>query len=175
MERCIRTLDDYVFISREQCGQAGKQIQRTIVTTVGETAENFNQDQHHSSEALSETETMHASTMNSDNHARRSNRDESPDPLIELLSSPIDSSTSVTNGGASRTTTQRITCTRKQKIKQPSTIATKEWKKLDEDLNNILETSLCGDVERKLTAMTTIIYTVSQERFEVEETSGKTQ
>ena len=103
--------------SRTQCGQAGKQIQRTIVTTVGETAENFNQDQHHSSEALSETETMHASTMNSDNHARSSNRDESPDPLLELLSSPIDSSTSVTNGGASITTTHRTTCTRKQKIK----------------------------------------------------------
>ena len=48
---------------RTQCGQAGKQIQRTIVTTVGETAEHFNQDQHHSIEALSENETMHASTM----------------------------------------------------------------------------------------------------------------
>ena len=49
---------------RTQCGQAGTQIQRTIVTTVGETAENFNQYQHHSIEALSETDTMHASTMN---------------------------------------------------------------------------------------------------------------
>ena len=39
----------------------------------------------------------------------------------------------------------------------------------------MLETSLCGDVERKLTAMTTIIYTVSQELSEVEETSGKKQ
>ena len=67
---------------RTQCGQAGTQIQRTIVTTVGETAENFNQYQHHSIEALSETDTMHASTMKSDNHTRSSNRDESPDPLI---------------------------------------------------------------------------------------------
>ena len=39
----------------------------------------------------------------------------------------------------------------------------------------MLETSLCGDVERKITAMTTIIYTASQERFEVDETSGKKQ
>ena len=47
---------------RTHCGQAGKQIQCTIVTTVDETAENFNQEEHHSIEALSETETMHAST-----------------------------------------------------------------------------------------------------------------
>jgi len=105
--------------SRTQCGQAGKHIQRTIVTTVGETAENFNQDQHHSIEALSETENMHASTMNSDNHTRSSNRDESPDPLLELLSSPIDSSTSVTNGGASSTTAQRTICTKIRRSNGP--------------------------------------------------------
>ena len=66
----IRTIHQ----SRTQRGQAGNQIQRTLVTTVGETAENFNQYQHHSIEALSETETMHTSTMNQyDNHTRSSN------------------------------------------------------------------------------------------------------
>ena len=101
--------------SRIQRGHAGKHIQRTIVTPVGETADNFNQEQHHSIEALFETENMHASTMNADNHTISSNRNESPDPLLELLSFPIDSSTSVTNGRASSTKAKHTT--RKQHIK----------------------------------------------------------
>ena len=48
-------------------------------------------------------------------------------------------------------------------------LGTKAWTKLEEDISNILDTSLYGVVERKLTAMTSFIYTVSQERFGFEE------
>ena len=113
----IRTIHQ----SRTQRGQAENQIQRTLVTTVGETAENFNQDQHHSIEALSEPETMHTSTMNQyDNHTRSSNINRRiTRSSLELLSFPIDSSSSVTNGGASRTTAQRTIFTKIRRSNGP--------------------------------------------------------
>ena len=40
---------------------------------------------------------------------------------------------------------------------------------LDEDLDNILESSLQGPVDRKLTTLTTLIYSVGKERFGLEE------
>ncbi|KAH3737955.1 hypothetical protein DPMN_025149 [Dreissena polymorpha] len=57
---------------------------------------------------------------------------------------------------------------RKERIMWPKA-SEKSWKQLDEDLEIILETSLQGSVVRKLTTLTTLIYSVGRERFELEE------
>ncbi|XP_076079229.1 uncharacterized protein LOC143049501 [Mytilus galloprovincialis] len=56
---------------------------------------------------------------------------------------------------------------RKEKIKWPTNADKAAWKALDEDLENILEATLAGSVDRKITAMTSIIYSVGKDRFGV--------
>ncbi|XP_076113419.1 uncharacterized protein LOC143081070 [Mytilus galloprovincialis] len=56
---------------------------------------------------------------------------------------------------------------RKEKIKWPTNADKAAWKALDEDLENILEATLAGSVDRKITAMTSIIYSIGKDRFGV--------
>ncbi|XP_076075792.1 uncharacterized protein LOC143046522 [Mytilus galloprovincialis] len=55
----------------------------------------------------------------------------------------------------------------KENIKWPTNADKAAWKALDEDLENILEATLAGRVDRKITAMTSIIYSVGKDRFGV--------
>ncbi|KAH3842414.1 hypothetical protein DPMN_115910 [Dreissena polymorpha] len=59
--------------------------------------------------------------------------------------------------------------TRKERIMWPNASDKKSWKQLDENLDIILEISLQGQVDQKLTTLTTLIYTVGKERFGLEE------
>ncbi|XP_052093724.1 uncharacterized protein LOC127729844 [Mytilus californianus] len=54
---------------------------------------------------------------------------------------------------------------RKEKIKWPTSADKAIWKAFDEDLENILEATLAGNVDRKMRAMTSIIYSVGKDRF----------
>ncbi|XP_019641511.1 PREDICTED: uncharacterized protein LOC109482994 [Branchiostoma belcheri] len=52
---------------------------------------------------------------------------------------------------------------------------TKAWEHLDADLNQVLEASLAGAVERKVESLTAITYNLARERFGVEEKKKKSQ
>ena len=56
---------------------------------------------------------------------------------------------------------------RRAKIKWPKTSDKRAWGDLEEDLDKILESALSGPAERKLVAMTNLVYMVSRERFGV--------
>ena len=42
------------------------------------------------------------------------------------------------------------------------------WKQFDDDLEIILETTMQGNVEKKLNTLSTIVYNVGKERFGIE-------
>ncbi|CAC5424098.1 unnamed protein product [Mytilus coruscus] len=54
---------------------------------------------------------------------------------------------------------------RKEKIKWPTSADKVIWKAFGEELENILKATLAGNVDRKLRAMTSIIYSVGKNRF----------
>ena len=154
----------HIHQSRTKCGRAKKQGQRTGVSTLGETTEFSEQDHHHSLGNLHEPESVHADASSSKTNTGSSNREVSPDPLLELLSSPTDSTTVFDILTPSSTAAQ---IEKRERIKWPSASANakKEWVSLDDDIDSILESSLSGDVEKKISALTTITYTVAKERF----------
>lgn len=53
----------------------------------------------------------------------------------------------------------------KERIKWPKMSDTKAWATLDQDLNQILEVTTTGTVERKINALTEITYNLAKERF----------
>ena len=63
----------------------------------------------------------------------------------------------------------------KANIKWPSTADRVEWSKFDEDLDRVLESTIAGNVDRRLTAMSTIICTMGKDRFGSLEKRTKTQ
>ncbi|XP_052280752.1 uncharacterized protein LOC127878274 [Dreissena polymorpha] len=96
------------------------------------------------------------------------NPEEDDDPLLELLqtqSSPEASEATDPDRPQQDTATR----TRKPRIKWPKASDKTSWTQLDEDLENILEASMQGPVDRKLTTLTTLIYSVGKERFGLEE------
>jgi hypothetical protein len=88
------------------------------------------------------------------------------DPLLELLqtqSHPEANQVTPTDRPHQETANGK----RKPRIKWPKA-SDKSWKQLDEDLDIILETSMQGPVDRKLTTLTTLIYSLGKERFGLE-------
>ena len=63
---------------------------------------------------------------------------------------------------------------RKAKLKLPPA-SSKAWQELDEDLDKVLESSLKGNAQKKVSAMVEIIYNVCQERFGTEENRERKQ
>ncbi|KAH3843283.1 hypothetical protein DPMN_116796 [Dreissena polymorpha] len=61
------------------------------------------------------------------------------------------------------------TRTRKERIMWLKASYKKSWKQLHEDLDIILKTFLQGPVDRKLTTLTTLIYSKGRERFGLDE------
>lgn len=53
----------------------------------------------------------------------------------------------------------------KERIKWPKMSDTKAWATLDQDLNQILEVTTTGTVERKINTLTEITYNLAKERF----------
>ncbi|XP_028310814.1 uncharacterized protein LOC114468234 [Gouania willdenowi] len=54
-------------------------------------------------------------------------------------------------------------------IKWPAASMTSEWKKFDDDVDQILEATVKGEADRKLQGLTTIIVSIAAERFGEEE------
>ena len=94
--------------------------------------------------------------------------EEDEDPLLELLQTQ-SSFDPEQETGPDRPQQDTATRPRKPRIKWPKASDKTLWKQLDEDLDNILEASLQGPVDRKPTTLTTLIYSVGKERFGLEE------
>lgn len=62
-----------------------------------------------------------------------------------------------------------VSSERKKRIKWPKTSDQQVWRKFDEDVDMILQNTLCGSVDRKIRAMSTITYAVGRDRFGLEE------
>ena len=63
-----------------------------------------------------------------------------------------------------RTPVEPSSDSRKQQIQWPPS-DDKRWESFDEDLDKILGSTLMGDVHKKLSSLSTMVYTVGQERF----------
>ena len=118
-------------------------------------------DLTHSTEGLSVQETARGVSQNPE---------VDDDPLLELLQTQGESSQEAEQETVpDRPTQNPATRPRKERIKWPKASEKVLWKQLDEDLDTILEASMQGPVDRKLTTLTTIIYSVGKERFGTEE------
>ncbi|XP_078603950.1 uncharacterized protein LOC144877779 [Branchiostoma floridae x Branchiostoma japonicum] len=62
---------------------------------------------------------------------------------------------------------------RREKVKWPRANNKEEWEKLDDDLHQILEQGLKGDVERKLNQFGNLVYSYCSERFGTYKKEGK--
>ena len=131
----------------------------SIASLASETQEYSSLDSNHSTEELSVQETA-------PDVFREAEEDE--DPLLELLQTQSSFDTEQ-KSGQDRPQQDTATRPRKPRIKWHNLSDKTLWKQLDEDLNNILEASLQGPVDRKLTALTTLIYSVGKKRFGLEE------
>lgn len=58
----------------------------------------------------------------------------------------------------------------KQAINWPTTQARKEWERFDCEMNEVLEHVLAGELNRKMKAMASIIWSIGAERFGVKQT-----
>ena len=157
-ERCART--NVVLPSTKGSGcQRVRSSGQRIASLASETQEYSSLDSNHSTEELSVQET--APDVFRD-------PEEDEDPILELLQTQSSFDTEQETG-PDRPQQDTATRPRKPRIKWPKASDKTLWKQLDEDLDNILEASLQGPVDRKLTTLTTLIYSVGKERFGLEE------
>ncbi|XP_052218148.1 uncharacterized protein LOC127835750 [Dreissena polymorpha] len=135
------------------CQRVRSQGQRLAILA-SETQEYSSLDSTHSTEELSVKETPQDAFRN---------LEEDEDPLLELLQTQSSPEASQATG-PDRTQQDTATRTRKPRIKWPKASDKTSWTQLDEDLDNILEASMQGPVDRKLSTLTTLIYSVGKER-----------
>lgn len=57
----------------------------------------------------------------------------------------------------------------RERIRWPKMSDNKEWNQLDQDLDKMLEATLAGTAEQKVSTLTTITYNLARERFGAEE------
>ncbi|XP_052245600.1 uncharacterized protein LOC127854577 [Dreissena polymorpha] len=142
--------------ARSACGQKASQKQRTSLI-LGETQEDTSQEATHRTRDLSADEMPSDSTQIPD--------ESQIDPLLELLQTQDDSEPvkEVPHKTPPATPEEE----KRPRIEWPKTSNKKAWTDFDHELDLILEATLQGAVERKLVAMTSLIYTVGKERYGV--------
>ncbi|XP_052223956.1 uncharacterized protein LOC127839608 [Dreissena polymorpha] len=132
---------------KSDCQRVRSQGQR-IASLASETQEYSSLDSTHSTEELYVQETSQDVFRNPE---------EDDDPLLELLQTQNSPEASKATD-PDRPQQDTATITRKPRIKWPKASDKTSWTQLDEDLENILEASMQGPVDRKLTTLTTLIY-----------------
>ncbi|XP_052260999.1 uncharacterized protein LOC127865146 [Dreissena polymorpha] len=142
--------------ARSACGQKASQKQRTSLI-LGETQEDTSQEATHRTRDLSADEMPSDSTQIPD--------ESQIDHLLELLQTQDDSEPvkEVPHKTPPATPEEE----KRPRIEWPKTSNKKAWTDFDHELDLILEATLQGAVERKLVAMTSLIYTVGKERYGV--------
>ncbi|CAG2228569.1 unnamed protein product [Mytilus edulis] len=58
---------------------------------------------------------------------------------------------------------------RRKKVKWPNNKSKSEWQQFDEDVDAILNTTLAGNIDRKIESMTSFIYNIGMDRFGADE------
>ncbi|CAC5393570.1 unnamed protein product [Mytilus coruscus] len=92
--------------------------------------------------------------------------------LMMLLRSTLSFEEEQGNQNQQRSATVPSTDSRKQKKQWPPT-DDRRWEIFDKDLDKILGNTLTGDVHRKISSLSTIMYAVGQERFGVSNTKTR--
>lgn len=82
-----------------------------------------------------------------------------------------DSETASTPEEAPATTGEAAN--RRERVEWPKASEKKAWQAFDDDVNSTLESVLAGGVDRKVEAMTTIIYSMGHERFGAKELKAR--
>ncbi|XP_062585204.1 uncharacterized protein LOC134246875 [Saccostrea cucullata] len=127
--------------------------QRTQCTgQPGETEEEMVQDENHSDRSLhvlGNYETSYSESHDSEDN----NQSQSSNQQQEEM-------------GDNRGTDSNI---RKRKVKWPNSNNKSDWEQFDQDVDAILNTTLAGSIDRKIEAMTSIIYSVGLDRFVAEQ------
>ena len=100
------------------------------------------------------------SPINQDGFVQRQRGDQLQFPDSWAMGSPPESPERVTatDVNGKQTPVEK----RKQKVAWPG-MSDKRWEQFDEDLQGIFQTSLQGGVERKLSALSTIVYALGKE------------
>ncbi|CAG2187770.1 unnamed protein product [Mytilus edulis] len=58
---------------------------------------------------------------------------------------------------------------RRKRVKWPNNKSKSEWQQFDEDVDAILNTTLAGNIDRKIELMTSFIYNIGMDRFGADE------
>ncbi|VDI43858.1 Hypothetical predicted protein [Mytilus galloprovincialis] len=114
---------------------SGKQQQRERTVNTDETTEDHSQEAHHRAEDLLPNEATQINIKEEEGNRNKQKPAKTPS-----------------------------TDSRKEKIQWPPT-DDRRWEIFDEDLDKILDNTITGDVQRKISSLSTIIYAVGQERF----------
>ena len=141
--------------SRTACGRAMPQKQRSG-SSPGETQKNTSQEDHHSTGNLLEDVALHDDEQMLELESR--NQDDS-------LFADFEDETLESNAERVVKTQRERGISNMSRVKWPKTSDKAEWKQLDDDLDKLLEQTLKGPVETKLESLTSIVYTVSKDRF----------
>ncbi|CAC5407388.1 unnamed protein product [Mytilus coruscus] len=57
----------------------------------------------------------------------------------------------------------------RKRVKWPNNKSKREWQQFDEDVDEILNTTLAGNIDRKIESMTSFIYNIGMDRFGADE------
>ena len=158
LQNCMKT-------GRTACGWSIAQKQRTSVT-LGETQEDLSRESPYSTRDLSADEQSSDSTQKvNDGAVAQISGNEERDPLLGLLYSEDDSEPNADVPQQNPIAAGNREDQQKPNIDWPKASDKKAWEDLDRELDSILEATLQGPAERKMKAMTSLIYSVSRERF----------
>ncbi|XP_056314571.1 uncharacterized protein LOC130229674 [Danio aesculapii] len=132
--------------SKMKCLQPDHNVQRT--GKPGETEERQGQEANHSPQNLQA-------------HYEDGNRNRG-------IGVSEDTRHQVVEGTKDSILPQQDTCVgvvRKEQVNWPAAVAIKQWEKFDQDVDEVLEAALAGDVGKKLRAMAAIMWSMGADRF----------
>jgi len=158
LQNCMKT-------GRTACGWSIAQKQRTSVT-LGETQEDLSRESPYSTRDLSADEQSSDSTQKvNDGAVAQISGNEERDPLLDLLYSEDDSEPNADVPQQNPIAAGNREDQQKPNIDWPKASDKKAWEDLDRELDSILEATLQGPAERKMKAITSLIYSDRRKRF----------
>lgn len=89
------------------------------------------------------------------------------DQSLHVANDDAESSSSETDTIPPAPTTTHPEIERRERIKWPRAVEKTAWQIFDEEVDSTLETTLAGGVDRKMKAMTTIVYNMGRDRYGV--------
>ncbi|XP_052261255.1 uncharacterized protein LOC127865289 [Dreissena polymorpha] len=144
--------------AKTDCGKSNTQTQRSGGTP-GKTLEDPNQEESHRTRNLYASENLVSNTQGGQQE------EDDHDPLLDLLPLLDDDTIEHAEPAPQAQTAPGDDEKRRPQKAWPKTTGRRAWQELDQDVSAILETTLQGPADKKIRAMTGLIYTVSKERY----------